>query len=73
MVLQEPLDPSDPFWQDRRVVTTPHVAGVTELSYRTMAGILAGIVSLPSAIHVVYRGPCLVMSPYIVSFCTRIS
>lgn len=39
---QEPLDPSDPFWQDRRIVATPHVAGVTELSYRTMAGILAG-------------------------------
>lgn len=25
-----------------RVVLTPHVAGVTELSYRTMAGIVAG-------------------------------
>lgn len=38
---QEPLDPDDPLWKDPRVVATPHVAGVTELSYRNMANVLA--------------------------------
>ncbi len=41
-VAQEPLDPGDPLWSDPRVVATPHVAGVTEVSYRNMAKLLAG-------------------------------
>lgn len=39
---QEPLEPDDPLWSDPRVIATPHVAGVTEVSYRNMATILAG-------------------------------
>ena len=38
---QEPLDPSDPVFTHPNVVLTPHVAGVTELSYRNMAERLA--------------------------------
>lgn len=38
---QEPLDPNDPVFSHPNVVLTPHVAGVTELSYRNMAERLA--------------------------------
>mmetsp|Transcript_5545 Transcript_5545/g.15905 ORF Transcript_5545/g.15905 Transcript_5545/m.15905 type:complete len:365 (+) Transcript_5545:567-1661(+) len=38
---EEPLEPDDPLWSDPRVIATPHVAGVTEVSYRNMATILA--------------------------------
>ncbi|CAL5221445.1 g3635 [Coccomyxa viridis] len=37
----EPFDPQDWIAQHPRVVLTPHVAGVTELSYRKMAQIVA--------------------------------
>ncbi|CAG9463473.1 unnamed protein product [Pedinophyceae sp. YPF-701] len=38
----EPFDPSDPLATHPNVVLTPHVAGVTDVSYRAMARILAG-------------------------------
>ena len=34
---QEPVPPDDPLLSDPRVVVTPHIAGVTQLSYRNMA------------------------------------
>ncbi|BDA43435.1 Glyoxylate reductase [Coccomyxa sp. Obi] len=37
----EPFDPQDWIAQHPRVVLTPHVAGVTELSYRAMAKVVA--------------------------------
>ncbi|CAM6097376.1 unnamed protein product [Calypogeia fissa] len=36
----EPFDPHDPIIQHPNVVITPHVAGVTELSYRTMSAVI---------------------------------
>jgi len=33
----EPFDPNDPILKFSNVILTPHVAGVTEYSYRTMA------------------------------------
>jgi len=33
----EPFDPEDPVLKFPNVILTPHVAGVTEYSYRTMA------------------------------------
>jgi len=38
---EEPVDPEDPVAQDPRVYLTPHVAGVTEKSYRDMAEVVA--------------------------------
>lgn len=38
---QEPFDPRDPIAQHPKVVLTPHVAGVTQPSYRAMAAIVA--------------------------------
>ena len=38
---REPWDPEDPVARHPRVVMTPHVAGVTDVSYRTMARIVA--------------------------------
>ena len=43
---QEPYDPEDFIAQHPKVVLTPHVAGVTELSYRSMAVDLAAAVRL---------------------------
>jgi phosphoglycerate dehydrogenase-like enzyme len=37
----EPFDPSDPILQYPNVLITPHVAGVTELSYSNMGKIIA--------------------------------
>lgn len=37
----EPLNPNDPMFRHPNVVLTPHVAGVTELSYRNMGKRLA--------------------------------
>lgn len=37
----EPFDPEDPIAQHERVYLTPHVAGVTEHSYRQMAKVVA--------------------------------
>lgn len=37
----EPFPTDDPFLQHERVIVTPHVAGVTEMSYRQMAVITA--------------------------------
>ena len=34
---KEPFDPNDPILQHPNVIITPHVAGVTEHSYRSMA------------------------------------
>lgn len=34
---KEPFDPNDPVLKFRNVILTPHVAGVTEHSYRSMA------------------------------------
>jgi len=36
----EPFDPADPILQHPKVFITPHVAGVTEFSYRNMAKII---------------------------------
>lgn len=36
----EPFDPEDPILKFKNVIFTPHVAGVTEISYRTMAKVL---------------------------------
>lgn len=36
----EPFDPNDPILQLPNVLITPHVAGVTEYSYRSMAKVL---------------------------------
>ncbi|KMZ75211.1 putative Phosphoglycerate dehydrogenase [Zostera marina] len=36
----EPFDPNDPVLQFKNVLITPHVAGVTEFSYRTMAKVV---------------------------------
>ena len=33
----EPFDPDDPILKFKNVVITPHVAGVTEYSYRSMS------------------------------------
>lgn len=33
----EPFNPDDPILKHKNVIITPHVAGVTEYSYRTMA------------------------------------
>ena len=33
----EPFDPNDPILKFKSVIMTPHVAGVTEFSYRSMA------------------------------------
>lgn len=38
---QEPFDPTDPIACHPRVILTPHVAGVTQSSYRAMADIVA--------------------------------
>ncbi|KAJ7532247.1 hypothetical protein O6H91_14G079600 [Diphasiastrum complanatum] len=37
----EPFDPADPLLEHPKVVLTPHVAGVTELSYKNMGKIIA--------------------------------
>lgn len=37
----EPFDPEDPIARHQNVYLTPHVAGVTETSYRNMAAIIA--------------------------------
>ena len=37
----EPFPPADPFLRHPKVVCTPHVAGVTETSYREMAKAVA--------------------------------
>ena len=39
---EEPFPPSDGFLCHKKVVATPHIAGVTEFSYRSMAKIVAG-------------------------------
>ncbi|PIN23354.1 Glyoxylate/hydroxypyruvate reductase (D-isomer-specific 2-hydroxy acid dehydrogenase superfamily) [Handroanthus impetiginosus] len=39
----EPFDPDDPILKFPNVIITPHVAGVTEHSYRTMAKILGNV------------------------------
>lgn len=36
----EPFDPNDPILKFNNVIFTPHVAGVTEHSYRSMAKVL---------------------------------
>ena len=37
---QEPVPPDDPLLSDPRVCVTPHIAGVTQLSYRAMADVV---------------------------------
>ncbi|KAL6897319.1 hypothetical protein ACP4OV_007015 [Aristida adscensionis] len=39
----EPFDPEDPILKFSNVVITPHVAGVTEYSYRTMAQVVGDV------------------------------
>jgi len=38
---QEPLDPSSPLLSRKDVIATPHIAGVTDTSYRSIANALA--------------------------------
>ena len=37
----EPFPPTDPILQHSKVIATPHVGGVTQISYRAMAKITA--------------------------------
>uniref|UniRef100_A0A2P2JRJ9 Uncharacterized protein n=1 Tax=Rhizophora mucronata TaxID=61149 RepID=A0A2P2JRJ9_RHIMU len=39
----EPFDPNDPILKFSNVLITPHVAGVTELSYRSMAKVVGDV------------------------------
>uniref|UniRef100_A0A0D6RB77 D-isomer specific 2-hydroxyacid dehydrogenase NAD-binding domain-containing protein n=1 Tax=Araucaria cunninghamii TaxID=56994 RepID=A0A0D6RB77_ARACU len=36
----EPFDPADPILQHPKVLITPHIAGITEMSYRNMAKVV---------------------------------
>jgi phosphoglycerate dehydrogenase-like enzyme len=47
----EPCDPDDPLVLHPRVIVTPHVAGVTDVSYATMAKVLAAEVRRLHAGH----------------------
>jgi len=60
---QEPLDPADPLWTHPRVIATPHIAGVTELSYRNMAH------SLAAEVRRVQQGlrPTVILNPAVLS------
>ena len=42
MYKEEPFPADDPFLGHPRVVATPHIAGVTEFSFRSMAKMVAG-------------------------------
>ncbi|XP_028755573.1 uncharacterized protein LOC114714948 isoform X2 [Neltuma alba] len=39
----EPFDPDDPILKHKNVIITPHVAGVTEYSYRSMAKVVGDV------------------------------
>lgn len=41
----EPFDPNDPILKFKNVLITPHVGGVTEHSYRSMAKVCIGAIS----------------------------
>jgi len=49
----EPFDPEDPVLKFSNVVITPHVAGVTEYSYRTMAKVRSLCSIAPFKLYVV--------------------
>lgn len=42
----EPFDPDDPVFKFPNVILTPHVAGVTEFSYRSMAKVCMYLILL---------------------------
>lgn len=43
----EPFNPDDQIFKFKNVIMTPHVAGVTEHSYRSMAKVRVAISHLP--------------------------
>lgn len=43
----EPFDPEDPILKSPNVIITPHVAGVTVYSYRTMAKVCIYFLQVP--------------------------
>ena len=46
----EPFDPDDPILKFKNVIITPHVAGVTEHSYRTMAKVSVATIAISADI-----------------------
>lgn len=50
----EPFDPEDPILQFPNVLISPHIAGVTEHSYRAMAKVLLPSFQIVNNNHISY-------------------